>query len=285
MAGTSEWAVARPAPALRPFVAHYVGYRQTGQPPSVHRGLPSPHLTLVLTLDEPLVVTAHADPAQPPGAYGALLGGLHTRPVLIAQGSTSAGVQVSLHPTAARALLGLPAGELASLDLPADAVLGPDADRLRDQLAVATTWEQRFGVLDRALLARLGRGARRLAPPQVLHAWQCLLASGGRVRVDELVAGTGWSARHLGTVMRRETGLTPKTAARVVRFERARREVARRGGTDLAGVAATAGYADQSHLDRDFRAFSGLPPSRWWEQEFRNVQALPDVEAAGSPHD
>jgi hypothetical protein len=29
------------------------------------RGLPSPYLTLILTLDEPLVVAAHPDPSTP----------------------------------------------------------------------------------------------------------------------------------------------------------------------------------------------------------------------------
>ncbi len=49
-ADEGDWAVARPVPALRPFVAYYHGYRQDAPEPSVHRGLPSPHLTLVLTL-------------------------------------------------------------------------------------------------------------------------------------------------------------------------------------------------------------------------------------------
>lgn len=284
MEGTSEWAVARPAAALRPFVANYHGYRQTGAPPSVHRGLPSPYLTLVLTLDAPLVVAAHPDPAQAPGTYATLLGGLHTRPALIAQAGPQAGVQVSLHPQAARTLLGLPAGELAGLDVPADEVLGPDAARLREQLAAAPTWCQRFSLLDGALLARLGR-SRAAAPAEVLHVWERLRATGGSVRVGELARETGWSTRHLGTVLRRETGLSPKAAARVVRFDRARREVTRRQGRELAAVAAASGYADQSHLDREFRAFTGLAPSRWWAEEFRNVQAPAAPDEPGWTHD
>ena len=65
-----------PAPALRPFIAHYSGYRQAGVEPGRHRGLPSPYLTLIFTLDEPLTLAAHPDPGQPPGEYGTLLGGL-----------------------------------------------------------------------------------------------------------------------------------------------------------------------------------------------------------------
>src|SRR5580692_6328722 len=111
----------RPAGPLRPYVAWYTGYRQRGVPPAVHRGLPSPFLTLILTLDEPLTMAAHADPRQPPGEFGTLLGGLHSRPALIAHEGAQSGIQVALRPLGARTLLGLPAGELAAIDVPADA--------------------------------------------------------------------------------------------------------------------------------------------------------------------
>ena len=106
-----------PAPPLRPFVAWYSGYRQAGVPPAVHRGLPSPYLTVIFTLDDPLVIARHVDPRQPPGSYRVLVGGLHTSPALIAHDGRQSGVQLQLSPLGARALLGMPAGELAGIDL------------------------------------------------------------------------------------------------------------------------------------------------------------------------
>src|ERR1700757_3864777 len=43
-----------PGEPLRRYVAGYTGYRQRGLPPARHRGLPSPYLTLIFTLDERL---------------------------------------------------------------------------------------------------------------------------------------------------------------------------------------------------------------------------------------
>jgi hypothetical protein len=60
-----ERPLAVPAPPLRPYVSGYAGYRQAGLPPGRHRGLPSPRLTLIFTLDEPLTLASHPDPAQP----------------------------------------------------------------------------------------------------------------------------------------------------------------------------------------------------------------------------
>jgi hypothetical protein len=45
----SVWGV--PAPALRPFIAGCSGYRQAGVPPATHRGLPSPYLSVIFTLE------------------------------------------------------------------------------------------------------------------------------------------------------------------------------------------------------------------------------------------
>ncbi|MFD1829431.1 helix-turn-helix domain-containing protein [Streptomyces desertarenae] len=289
-APADEFVRGRPAPALRPYVAHYTGYRQTGLPPGLHRGLPSPHLTLILTLEDRLTLAGHPDPGQPPGSYDTLLGGLHTAPALIVRDGRQAGVQVALGPLGARALLGTPAGELAHLDVPADAVLGRAAAELHDRLREAPSWSDRFAVLDQVLSRLLvpERTGPACALDRLAGAWHLLLASKGAVAVPELAGEAGWSTRHLTARFRAEIGLTPKEAARVVRFDRARRLLAARvlrpggpgrgpAGLGLAGLAVECGYFDQAHLAREFRALAGCAPSRWLEQEygreFRNVQA------------
>src|SRR5689334_24751740 len=136
----------RPGEPLRRYVAWYTGYRQRGVPPARHRGLPSPYLTLIFTLDEPLTIEAHPDPGQPPGEFGTLLGGLHSVPALITHAGAQSGIQVALRPLGARALLGLPAGELAELDLPAEAALGGVCAELREKLESAAGWPARFAV-------------------------------------------------------------------------------------------------------------------------------------------
>ncbi|MCG6497946.1 helix-turn-helix domain-containing protein [Kitasatospora sp. A2-31] len=275
---------ARPATALRPYVAWYSGYRQRGIAPAVHRGLPSPYLTFILTLDEPLTVAEHPDPAQPGDDYATLLGGLHTRPALITHDGRQSGVQIAVHPLAARALFGLPAGELAGLDVPAEAVLGAAGRRLQERLREAGDWPARFAALDDALL-RAARPSGRV-PAEVLWAWQALLRSGGGLPVAALARETGWSGRHLQGRFRRETGLAPKAAARVIRFDRARRLLGAPGPVPrLAELAVRCGYFDQAHLAREFRALAGCAPSVWLAAEgadaakFRNVQGGAGVPA------
>lgn len=279
-----------PAEPLRRYVAWYTGYRQRGVRPARHRGLPSPYLTLIFTLDEPLTMLAHPDPGQPPGEFGTLLGGLHCAPALIAHEGAQSGIQVALRPLGARALLGLPAGELAGIDVPAEAVLGGVCAELRDRLRAAACWPARFAILDQILLrlaaVRAGPGPGSGVAPEVGWAWHQLLRAGGAMRMSALAAGTGWSGRHLTSRFRAEIGLTPKAAARVIRFSRARQLLVTQlaaapgpggpgpgGPHRLADLAVTCGYFDQAHLAREFRALAGCPPSQWLAEEFRNVQA------------
>lgn len=278
----NEYVRARPTPPVRPYVAFYAGYRQRGIAPAVHRGLPSPYLTLILTIDEPLVIAAHPHPGQAPGRYDALIGGLHLAPAVIAHDGAQSGVQVAVNPLGCRALFGLPAAELAGVDTDLIAVAPPwFVDRLRERLRALPTWPERFAAVDEAF-AGLVRD-RSQVHPDVAYAFDRLVDSGGRVTVGRLAGEIGWSARHLTNRFRAEIGLRPKEAARVARFDQARRQLY--AGVPLSDVAARAGYFDQAHLNREFRALAGVPPRAWLAAEIGFVQATQDAAGEIGWHD
>jgi AraC-like DNA-binding protein len=263
-----------PAVTLRGLVGAYDGYRLRGGAPARHLGLPSPFMTVILTLDEPVEVVCHVDRRLPAGRYDALVGGLHSTPVVIGHDGAQSGVQLRISPLASRALFGMPAGELAGVDVPAEQVLGGLAEELRERVASAGGWRERFAVLDACLGRRLDRPVG--VSPAVAGAWGLIVAGGGTVPVAAIAREVGFSERHLVNRFREEIGFTPKRASRVARFDRARRQLQARqiagDRPDIARAAACCGYSDQSHLVRDFRAFAGLSPSQWLGEEFGNVQ-------------
>lgn len=65
--------------------------------------------------------------------------------------------------------------------------------------------------------------------------------------------------KRLWSRFRSQIGLTPKRAARLVRFDHAAHLLA--AGNAAAQVAAASGYVDQAHLHREVKAFTGVTPT------------------------
>ncbi|MFF1608494.1 helix-turn-helix domain-containing protein [Amycolatopsis sp. NPDC058278] len=251
------WAFHEPHPVVRPLVTRYVGYAQDDVTLAVHRGLPSRHVTLVISLAGPVRMAGQS--------FQALVGGLHTRAVLIRQDRVQEGVQLELDPLGVRTLFGVTAAELSGevADL-ADFGLGSLPDRLRE-----LPWRERFALLDDVLAARAVEPV--VPPPELGEAWRRLRGADGQVRVADLADEVGWSRRHLGERFRTELGLAPKQAARVLRFERAGR-LLRSGRTDLAALAAECGFYDQAHLTNEWGALAGCTPGTWIAEELPFLQ-------------
>jgi AraC-like DNA-binding protein len=213
-----------PAGPLREFVASAEGYSVPANPTGQHRGLPSRHLTLVVELAAPLQVTGLRSSVA---AHG-VVGGLHLRPALINAAHPQEGIQYSVTALGGWALLGVPASELHQQTIDLTDLWGSAANRLIDELLEATSWSERFHILDAALLRRLNADVVR-APDEVTEAWRMIFASDGQLRMAAVAAHVAWSRRHLSEQFRMSTGLTPKQAARIARFEAARRLLVSRG--------------------------------------------------------
>jgi AraC-like DNA-binding protein len=257
---------ALPAPALRQYVTSYEGFELRGFPAGVHLGTPTGALTAVIGLADPLVVEGLDGGAA--GRFASVSTGLRTRSVAIRHDGHQHGIVLSLTPQGARALYGLPAATLANTVVPFDQLLGAVGPELLDRVRLAPTWDVRFGVLDELLAGAVrrragSRSAAREVRPEVAELWRRLVAGRGRVRVEAITAGLGWSRRHLTERFRDEMGWSPKTLARVVRFEHAHRLATSSTGLPWAALSSQAGYADQAHLAREWRAFTGRTPTRW----------------------
>lgn len=263
--------VALPRPALRPWINRYTGYLMRTAPGS-HQGLPSRNVTFIITLDGAVDLAGR-------GSYSTLAGGLHATPVRIEHDGLQHGIQAEFTPLGARALLGLPAGELADAVVELDTLLGAQARELVDRVRTATTWADRFAALD-AALERLAR-PESVPCPELGWAWRRLASSSGAVEIGALAAEVGWSRQHLRARFQREYGLSPKLAGRVMRFESAKQLLTQVPRPALADVALRCGYSDQAHFNRDWLRFAGVTPSEWLAAEaFPFVQDEAEVVVA-----
>ncbi|AVT38398.1 AraC family transcriptional regulator [Plantactinospora sp. BB1] len=211
-----------------------------------------PSVTLIVDLSEGEGLGYHA-----PGRHGrgsvvvGLLPGAFR-----AAGRRGECLQIRLEPVVAAAVLGA-STELTGTVATLDEIWGRDAGRVEERLRAAASWDERFRIAWEILGRRLD--ARPAVDPEVAHTWRQTLSSRGRVRVDGLAGDVGWSRKRLWSRFRAQIGITPKRAARLVRFDHAVHLLA--AGQAAASVATESGYVDQSHLHREIRAIAGLTPA------------------------
>jgi AraC-like DNA-binding protein len=253
---TARWEVARRLPALplRPYLqAVPEGWTSAAGPTAALREVPIPGVPVILNLGSKWNI----ETAGRKVALDSFTGGLSTVPSFVRGASSWACIELRLTPLGARRLFGRPMHELWNQVVPLEEVL-PRSEDLVDRLREAPSWSARFELLDDFLLQRL---ARSVDPsPEVEWSWARLHGSHGRAPIGELADELGWSHRRLIARFRDQVGLAPKTFARVIRFDRAVRQLRAATTRSLAEIALDCGYFDQAHLNREFREFAGTTP-------------------------
>ncbi|MEV0741456.1 helix-turn-helix domain-containing protein [Streptomyces sp. NPDC050549] len=164
-------------------------------------------------------------------------------------------VEIELAPLGTYRLLNLPPHHLAKTVIDPAQIRGAGwASNATEQLAAASRWPGRWRILDTLLTRRLCSETPN--SPAAAQAWRLLCDRGGAVSLRERTLAIGLGQRHGQGLLRDHIGLTAQTLARIIRF----RSALAVASTDLNSLAGLAGYHDQSHMNRDFRALSGQTP-------------------------
>lgn len=151
--------------------------------------------------------------------------------------------------------------ELTEKFLPLRNVLGTSAALLVEAVQAGATLEERRLFME-DFFRRSGLETAFQHGPHLV-AVRLIRSCCGRITVTALAAELGITARTLERMFMEHVGLPPKKFIRLIRFQHALQTIRReRAATNLADLAYACGYADQSHLIKDFVAFSHRPPGR-----------------------
>jgi AraC-like DNA-binding protein len=140
-----------------------------------------------------------------------------------------------------------------------DAIWGSLAAEIRERLYSAPTLHARFVLLERLLLARLEEIPDGFSAVQ--YALVQIDQHHGSLSIRDLAEEVGMSHNHLIRQFQRLVGGTPKEVARIYRFKYTLSHLARTEPIDWSEVARQAHYYDQSHFNKDFKAFTGHTPT------------------------
>ncbi len=240
------------------------GFRGWTTSPVELQIIPYPACTVFLDLGDAL----HTDDSGGEPKRGSVVVGLASGRVH-GSGQDIDLLQMRLSPVIAHAVLG-PGADTGGAVLTLENLWGRDAERIAQRIRAAKSWEERFAIAHRALGRRYSAG--HPVDRETAFAWSRMVATRGQVRIDRLADEVGWSRQRLWSRFRAQVGVTPKHAARLIRFDDAAHRLA--AGHSAAAVAADTGFVDQSHLHHDVMAFAGMTTSAVAEAQWLVVDPI-----------
>jgi AraC-like DNA-binding protein len=248
-------------------------YYLEGAPPYPRLTLPPmPSAVLIVNLGAPFRIRGGAGAAAAEYADGVVISTL-TSALEFGYPPRTRSVGVHFKPWGLAPFLPVPAAELRDRPVTMEEVWGRSASaELRDRLATAAGPQEMLTRLEERLM-RLVRAAAGLG--LVRHTSSVIAAATGAVAIGDLSAAAGVSSTHLARRFKEVVGFTPKRLARIYRFAATVRAIDPAGPVDWLEVAARAGYYDQAHFGHEFRAFTGLTPSRYLEVRRRFLREHP----------
>jgi AraC-like DNA-binding protein len=251
----------RPIPPLQRFVELIWFVTGRGEW-SRERVLPNGAIELIFNLGAPHRVEADSDPTRFERFRNAWIAGFQHRGLVIASERDNDLVGVRFRPAGCWPVLGIPISELTDRVVETCDLHRLGDDSVRDDLHLGASDDARLRIVEAYLLDRVRRGPAPDA--RVVQGLAELRTHGNQITVEALAGRVGVSRKHLVALFQREVGAAPKAVQRVLRFGAIIRELEQVSTPHWASLAARHGYADQSHLVAEFRAFAGETPKGYW---------------------
>ncbi|MCU0566824.1 MAG: AraC family transcriptional regulator [Oculatellaceae cyanobacterium Prado106] len=266
-----EYPPGRPSDNLQSLACSYGGYREkVGR--SVRRlEVSRDRVMVILGVGDRFQINA-LEPKASSIACQAFVVGLGEAPLLVEHDGFQHCIEIELLPGAAHQLFRGASAELAQGVVDLGQVWG-ETNLLLEQLSQMASWQQGFSLVDQFLLEKFAQSNQKVRS-EIQWAWNQLDYSGGCIPIQQLAKTLGWSDRHFTNQFHEQIGITPKTAARRIRFTRSHQLLT---GSNLAlsEIAAACGYSDQSHFTREFHSFAGCSPTLYRKAHFPDLPGTP----------
>jgi len=169
-------------------------------------------------------------------------------------------IGIKLQPTALTHLFQLDMHTLTGQVANLPAVLGKRLAPLEQTLRGTSDHEKMIQILDDHF-TRLAADITD-TPSAVDEAINLIFAQKGMITVGDITARLHVSERHLERLFAKYIGLSPKFYARIIRFS-AIFQLIQQENPGWIALACEAGFYDQSHFIRNFKAFTGEDPSQY----------------------
>lgn len=272
-ATVQEHVIGTPLSALRGRLDEYHGFYEALAQPICRLQVPRAQVLLIVGFGDNLQLSLVGS-QSPPKALQSFVVGINASPLVTEHWGIRHCIEIPLSPEGAHQLFQGAAAEFSGEVVALEDIWGQDANRLTARVRGQSSWLKRFALIDQELIEKLAQSNRSIRP-EIRWAWNQLKLRGGCLPIRHLSRAIGWSDRYFAKCFKEAIGITPKIAARQIRFTQACHLLRAEEAQPLNEIALTCGYSDQSHFTREFHTFSGYSP-----KAFQNGNPAPNQPAA-----
>ncbi len=221
------------------------------------RVLPDGFPELIVHLQTPYQRRQRGQLHQDPKAF---VFGQLCEPIELHSDQSVLAIGARLHPAALAQLASLPGHEFHQGPIPLRDLWGAEGRALERRMRASASTSGALELLVSTLRRLRQRKPSTSRQQLAVHATAWIHQTQGRGSIHNLSNYLGYSRRHIERLFNENLGISPKFFARLHRFQALQRTIASVSDLDWLTLAIDSGYADQAHMIREFREFSGQTP-------------------------
>lgn len=250
-----EFLIIKPSPHLAPYIKNYWLLKTDVTSPAIVRTLPTGMMSLVFHRGNRILSVKERE--------------LHPRAFLSGHEKCFADLEyngqinmisVTFKPTGVRAFFNLPINKTDALRLTAEELEDRELRELENSLLNTYDDSHCIRLIENFLLKRI-RSISEYNLKRIDSAIR--LINYGETEVSTLANAACLSTKQFNRIFSEIVGSNPKEFSRTIRFQRALYTLENKPQISLIELAYECGYYDQSHLIREFKAYSGYTPTEY----------------------
>jgi len=256
-----------PRPDLQEYVRKYQVFRfvfenDTAPPPKLHAPRPEHCITFYVREFQSFSYCGTKEIITYPRC---VINGIYNMPIYRYGGQDFWAIKVILQPTVLYHLIGIHVQKLTNTFLDAEEVWGSTVRLICEQLNCSTDLNEMLNVIESFIEDLVKKSIKPLHP--IDKASQYMLQVEDYSSLVCIADQSCLSVRQFIRKFEERIGINPKMFNRIIRFERAFRLKNNQPHLDWLYIALATGYYDYQHLAKDFKAFTHLTPTAFYECE------------------
>jgi AraC-like DNA-binding protein len=172
-------------------------------------------------------------------------------------------VIVVFQPYGIKQLFGIPAKEMRDKIIGIEEILGSQRRFFQELLFGQPDVKRRVDILNKLFIELLTKN-KKYNTIYLQAALEFIETHKGNLSIKQLEKYTGYTERHMERMFDDCIGLSPKKISNITRLHYFLKLLNRNSGNEnLTSYSYEAGYADQSHLIKEFKKNTGLTPTEY----------------------